>query len=90
MVPVITSESRFIAAHDPLLFQPLDDLRLLLGLDRRDTAGIAVEASGPEEEKLRRACGRLLHVGVALPELLRHCLGDWEHGAGAVYFYVSA
>jgi general secretion pathway protein E len=33
MVPVITSESRFIAAHDPLLFQPLDDLRLLLGLD---------------------------------------------------------
>ena len=33
MVPVITPESRFIAAHDPLLFQPLDDLRLLLGLE---------------------------------------------------------
>jgi general secretion pathway protein E len=33
MVPVVTPESRFIATHDPLLFQPLDDLRLLLGLE---------------------------------------------------------
>jgi general secretion pathway protein E len=33
MVPVITPESRFIATHDPLLFQPLDDLRLLLDLE---------------------------------------------------------
>ena len=33
MVPVITPESRFIAAHNPLLFQPLDDLRLLLDLE---------------------------------------------------------
>jgi general secretion pathway protein E len=33
MVPVITPNSAFIATNDPLLFQPLDDLRLLLGLD---------------------------------------------------------
>ena len=33
MVPVIVPNGAFIAANDPLLFQPLDDLRLLLGLD---------------------------------------------------------
>ena len=33
MVPVITPRDAFIATNDPLLFQPLDDLRLLLGLD---------------------------------------------------------
>lgn len=30
--------------------------------DLRETAGLPVEASGPAEETLRRACGRLLHV----------------------------
>jgi general secretion pathway protein E len=33
MVPVITPHGTRIAVNDPLLFQPLDDLRLLLGLD---------------------------------------------------------
>jgi len=33
MVPVVVSTGAFIATNDPLLFQPLDDLRLLLGLD---------------------------------------------------------
>jgi len=33
MVPVVVPTGDFIAANDPLLFQPLDDLRLLLGLD---------------------------------------------------------
>ena len=33
MVPVITDNRSFIAMNDPLLFQPLDDLRRLLGLD---------------------------------------------------------
>jgi general secretion pathway protein E len=33
MVPVINSSGAFIAVNDPLLFQPLDDLRLLLGLN---------------------------------------------------------
>jgi general secretion pathway protein E len=33
MVPVITPHGTSIAVNDPLLFQPLDDLRLLLGLD---------------------------------------------------------
>ena len=32
MVPVITHDRAFIAVNDPLLFQPLDDLRLLLDL----------------------------------------------------------
>ncbi len=32
IVPVITSNGAYIATNDPLLFQPLDDLRLLLGL----------------------------------------------------------
>ncbi|MBN1276779.1 MAG: type II secretion system ATPase GspE [Deltaproteobacteria bacterium] len=32
MVPVITPEGSFIALNDPLLFQPLDDLRLILGM----------------------------------------------------------
>ena len=33
MVPVVVANGAFIATNDPLLFQPLDDLRLLLGLD---------------------------------------------------------
>jgi general secretion pathway protein E len=33
MVPVITPDQPVIATHDPLLFQPLDDLKLLLGLN---------------------------------------------------------
>jgi general secretion pathway protein E len=33
MVPVIASDSARLAMNDPLLFQPLDDLRLVLGLD---------------------------------------------------------
>ena len=33
MVPVVIPNGAFIATNDPLLFQPLDDLRLLLGLD---------------------------------------------------------
>ena len=33
MVPVINADKSFIAVNDPLLFQPSDDLRLLLGLD---------------------------------------------------------
>jgi general secretion pathway protein E len=33
MVPVITPSGASIAVNDPLLFQPLDDLRLILGLD---------------------------------------------------------
>jgi len=33
MVPVVVANGAFIAFNDPLLFQPLDDLRLLLGLD---------------------------------------------------------
>jgi len=36
MVPIMTSSNNFIAANDPLLFQPLDDLRFLLGLDGTD------------------------------------------------------
>jgi general secretion pathway protein E len=33
MVPIITQDKAFIAANDPLLFQPLDGLKLLLGMD---------------------------------------------------------
>ncbi len=33
MVPIITQDKAFIAANDPLLFQPLDDLKLLLGMN---------------------------------------------------------
>lgn len=33
MVPVATTDDAFIAINDPLLFQPLDDLRHLLGWD---------------------------------------------------------
>lgn len=33
MVPVMTEEARMIAINDPLVFQPLDDLRHLLGVD---------------------------------------------------------
>lgn len=36
MVPVITSNSAFIATNDPLHFQPLDDLRVLLSLNGMD------------------------------------------------------
>lgn len=36
MVPVITPDSVLIAANNPLLFQPLDDLRLLPGLRKAD------------------------------------------------------
>ena len=38
MVPVIHSKGAFIAVNDPLLFQPLDDLRLNLDLDGIDVA----------------------------------------------------
>ncbi len=31
MAPVLTDKESFIAVNDPLLFQPLDDLRLILG-----------------------------------------------------------
>ena len=33
MVPVVTGDKTRIAINDPLLFQPIDDLRLLLGLN---------------------------------------------------------
>ncbi|MCP4683739.1 MAG: type II secretion system protein GspE, partial [Desulfobacterales bacterium] len=33
MVPIMTSKERTIAIHNPLLFQALDDLRLILGMD---------------------------------------------------------
>ena len=33
MVPVVVPNGGFIATNDPLLFQPLDDLRLLMDLD---------------------------------------------------------
>jgi len=33
MVPIVTAEKTFLAVNDPLLFQPMDDLRLLLALD---------------------------------------------------------
>jgi general secretion pathway protein E len=33
MLPVITSEKAFIAVNDPLLFQPLDDLKLVMGMN---------------------------------------------------------
>ena len=36
MVPVITPKERFIAVNDPLAFQPLDDIRQLLGLSDSD------------------------------------------------------
>ena len=36
MVPVISDGSARVAINDPLLFQPLDDLLLLLGLDGSD------------------------------------------------------
>jgi len=36
MVPVITPGNAFIAISDPLLFQPLDDLRRLLDMDNAD------------------------------------------------------
>ena len=37
MVPVITHDKTIIAINDPLQFQPLDDLKLLLGLNGVDT-----------------------------------------------------
>ncbi|MDB9822797.1 type II secretion system ATPase GspE [Deltaproteobacteria bacterium] len=36
MVPVITSDRAFLTVNDPLLFQPLDDLKLLLGMNGSD------------------------------------------------------
>ncbi len=36
MVPVITHDAACIAINDPLIFQPLDDLRLLPGLNETD------------------------------------------------------
>jgi len=33
MVPIVTAEKTVLAVNDPLLFQPVDDLRLLLALD---------------------------------------------------------
>ncbi|MEJ2723968.1 MAG: type II secretion system ATPase GspE [Deltaproteobacteria bacterium] len=33
MVPIVTAEKAFLAVNDPLLFQPMDDLRLLLALN---------------------------------------------------------
>ncbi|MCP4681959.1 MAG: type II secretion system ATPase GspE [Desulfobacterales bacterium] len=36
MVPIIKSDRAFIAINDPLMFQPLDDLRLVLGLNGAD------------------------------------------------------
>ncbi len=36
MVPVITSNGTYVAINDPLLFQPLDDLQSLLGLESRE------------------------------------------------------
>ncbi len=33
MVPIITQDKAFIAANDPLLFQPLDGLKLLMGMN---------------------------------------------------------
>jgi general secretion pathway protein E len=33
MVPIVTAEKTFLAVNDPLLFQAVDDLRLLLALD---------------------------------------------------------
>ncbi|HUT70449.1 MAG TPA: type II secretion system ATPase GspE [Desulfatiglandales bacterium] len=37
MVPVTTPERSYIAVNDPLQFQPLDDLRLILGWDGAET-----------------------------------------------------
>ncbi len=36
MVPVITPNGTYVAINDPLLFQPLDDLQSLLGLESRE------------------------------------------------------
>ncbi|MFC1534154.1 GspE/PulE family protein [Thermodesulfobacteriota bacterium] len=36
MVPIVASDNVLIIINDPLLFQPLDDLRLLLGLNVTD------------------------------------------------------
>jgi tetratricopeptide (TPR) repeat protein len=33
MVPVTTPEGAYIVVNDPLMFQPLDDLRLIMGWD---------------------------------------------------------
>ena len=37
MVPVATPDGTYIAVNDPMLFQPLDDLRAILGLDGAET-----------------------------------------------------
>lgn len=36
MVPVTTPDRSFIAVNDPLLFQPVDDLRLILGMEKNE------------------------------------------------------
>lgn len=36
MVPVTTPGRSFVAVNDPLLFQPLDDLRLILGMESNE------------------------------------------------------
>jgi general secretion pathway protein E len=33
MVPIITHDRAFLAVNDPMLFQPLDDLKLLMGMN---------------------------------------------------------
>jgi len=36
ILPVITSKRAFIAANDPLLFQPIDDLKLLMDMNKTE------------------------------------------------------
>jgi len=36
MVPVITANGAYVATNNPILFQPLDDLQFLLGLESED------------------------------------------------------
>lgn len=37
MVPIVTADDAFIAINDPTLFQPIDDLRRVMGLDNART-----------------------------------------------------
>jgi len=63
MVPVKTDREKFIAVNDPLLFQPADDLRLLLNLEGVDvvlapqsailsTINFAYDMSGDSAEQV--------------------------------------
>jgi general secretion pathway protein E len=63
MVPVVNGHERYIAMNDPLLFQPLDDLRLILGLqdagavlaprsDIISTINFAYDTSGDSAEQV--------------------------------------